>query len=85
VEEYIREFRGIPKFLLKEYLVEMGGAIVSNDRVESPNFTVIFEDMEPFKLGSLEIGQNRLIIQVIPAWKDEFFRLFGQKTLRAGG
>lgn len=81
----IREIRGIPKFLLKEYLAEMGGKIVDDVRVESTNFTVVFEPMEPFKLGALEVGQNRLIIQVTPQWKDEFFRQFSQKTLRAGG
>lgn len=81
----VREMRGIPKFLLKEYLVEMGGTIIDDTRVESPNFTVVFETMEPFRLGALEVGQNRLIIHVDQTWKDEFFRQFSQKTLRAGG
>lgn len=85
MEEYVREIRGIPKFLLKDYLVEMGGVIKSEDRVESQNFNVVIEKMEPFKLGSLEIGQYRLIIQVRPEVKDEFFKSFGMKTLRAGG
>lgn len=85
MKEFVREFRGIPKFLLKEYLVEMGGIETSEDKIECANFNVTFEKMEPFKLGSLVIGQNRLLIKVTPEYEQEFFTQFGKKTLRAGG
>jgi hypothetical protein len=41
--------------------------------------------LEPFRLGSLEIGQTRLEIQIEDHAVDEFIKVFGQKTLRAGG
>lgn len=85
MEVHIREIRGIPKFLLKEYLIEMGGKILSEDLIVSDYFSVQFERMESFRLGALEIGQHRLIIEVQPERENEFFKIFGMKTLRAGG
>lgn len=85
METNIREIRGIPKFLLKEYLIEMGGKEITDDLIAGDYFSVTFEKMEPFQLGALEIGQHRLIIEVQPDRENEFFKIFGMKTLRAGG
>ncbi len=81
----VREMRGIPYFLLFEYVEEMGGTAVSEDVIESPQWRVKFERMEPFRIGSLEVGQTRLIIEIEPEAEEEFLRVFGLKTFRAGG
>jgi len=81
----VREMRGIPFFLLKEYLEEMGGKPISDGQVQGPGWSVEMSRMEPFKLGSLSIGQTRLEIQIEDHLADDFIEVFGQKTLRAGG
>ena len=85
MQTIVREIRGIPFFLLVEYLEEMGGKPVNDQQVQGPGWTVELSRMEPFKIGSLSVGQTRLKIQIEDHAVDEFLDVFGQKTLRAGG
>ncbi len=80
----VREMRGIPFFLLREYLEELGGKAVSEDRVEGSGWSVRLTRMEPFRLGSLSVGQTCLEIQIEENQADEFMERFSMKTLRAG-
>jgi hypothetical protein len=41
--------------------------------------------MEPFRLGSLEVGQVRLEMEIREGVYDDFLERFRLKTLRAGG
>ena len=85
MQTIVRDMRGIPYFLLVEYLQEMGGKSISDEQVLGPGWSVELCRLEPFRLGSLEIGQTRLEIQIEDHAVDEFIKVFGQKTLRAGG
>ena len=76
--------RGIPFFLLKEYLEEMGGTSISDDQVQAEGWSVKLTKMEPFRLGSLSVGQTRLEIDIEEHLVDDFMKVFGKKTLRAG-
>ena len=76
--------RGIPFFLLKEYLQDLGGTVTCEDRVEGSGWRVQLEKMEPFRLGSLAVGQTRLTIEIDDEIADEFMERFELKTLRAG-
>ena len=40
MQKIVREMRGIPFFLLREYLEEMGGTAVSDDQVQGPGWSV---------------------------------------------
>lgn len=84
MQKIVREMRGIPYFLLKEYLEEMGGTVVNNDHVQAEGWSVKLTKMEPFRLGSLSIGQTRLEIDIEEHLVDDFMETFGKKTLRAG-
>ena len=84
MQKIVREMRGIPYFLLKEYLQEMGGTAVDEDLVKAPGWSVKLTKMEPFRLGSLSVGQTRLEIDIEEHLVDEFMEIFGKKTLRAG-
>lgn len=58
MEVHIREIRGIPKFLLKEYLIEMGGKILSEDLIVSDYFQSNLKewshfDLEPLRLDNI--------------------------------
>lgn len=77
--------RGIPYFLLKEYLQELGGVLSADDTVAGDGWTVRLERMEPFRLGSLEVGQVRLEMEIREEVYDDFVERFRLKTLRAGG
>ena len=80
-----REIRGIPLWLLREYLQEMGGAVADDGLVKADGWKVRLTRMEPFRLGSLEVGQTRLEIEVEDQLADQFMQQFSKKTLRAGG
>lgn len=83
-QTHIREIRGIPPFLLREYLQELGGSPAGENQVRGKGWNVRLERMEPFRLGSLEVGQTRLIIEVEDALADDFLKRLELKTLRAG-
>jgi hypothetical protein len=84
MREIIREMRGIPYFLLVEYLEELGGTSLSDDQVQGPGWSVKLVRMEPFRLGSLSVGQTRLEMKIEDNLVDDFMERFGKKTLRAG-
>ena len=84
MQKIVREMRGIPFFLLKEYLEEMGGTSISDDQVQAEGWSVKLTKMEPFRLGSLSVGQTRLEIDIEEHLVDDFMKVFGKKTLRAG-
>jgi hypothetical protein len=81
----VREMRSIPLWLLREYLVEMGGTAVDDHLVQAEGWSVRLTRMEPFRLGSLEVGQTRLEIEIENQLVEPFMQQFSKKTLRAGG
>lgn len=81
----VHEMRGIPYFLLKEYLQEMGGTLVDENLIRGEGWSVRLEKMEPFRLGSLSVGQTRLTMELDDHVADDFLERFRKKTFRAGG
>jgi hypothetical protein len=79
-----REMRGIPFFLLREYLEELGGTAIRDDYIEGKGWKVEMTRMEPFRIGSLSVGQTRLEFEIEDELVDDFMEAFGKKTLRAG-
>lgn len=79
-----REMRGIPFFLLQEYLVELGGALEGDDLVRGDGWNVRLTKMEPYKIYSLQVGQTRLEMELEERVADDFLNRFAMKTLRAG-
>jgi len=85
MQTLVHEMRGIPYFLLKEYLQEMGGTLIEENFLQGDGWSVRLERMEPFRLGSLEVGQTRLTVEMEDQVADDFIERFQKKTLRAGG
>lgn len=85
MQTIVREMRGIPYFLLKEYLQEMGGTLEGENFIRGDGWSVLLERMEPFRIGSLSVGQTRLEIELEDRVAESFMEQFGKKTLRAGG
>jgi hypothetical protein len=84
MQTIVREIRGIPFFLIKEYLVELGGDLKGDDLVTGEGWSVRLTRMEPYKLKSLQVGQTRLDIELDENVADDFLERFAMKTLRAG-
>ena len=84
MQTLVRELRGIPYFLLKEYLQELGGSLIGENIVRGDGWTVALEHMEPYRLGSLEVGQTRLIMELDDLVAKDFLEHFDMKTIRAG-
>jgi hypothetical protein len=84
MQTIVREMRGIPLWLLREYLQEMGGTAVTEELVQAEGWRVRLTRMEPFRLGSLSVGQTRLDIEIEDQLAEAWLQQFGKKTLRAG-
>lgn len=84
MQTIVREMRGIPFFLLKEYLQEMGGVETEENFIEGDGWAVRLEKMEPFRLHSISVGQTRLTMELEDYAAEKFIEVFGKKTLRAG-
>jgi hypothetical protein len=80
-----RDVRGIPLWLLREYLVEAGGTADGDHIVKGDGWQVRLTQLEDFEVGSLRVGE----IRVEWAGQGEAFehmrKLLEQKLLRAGG
>ena len=77
-------FQGIPLWLLREYLVELGGRAVNDNRVVAEGWTADIAKIEPFKIGSLVIGRVKLELEGDPDAIAKMRPGLEQKTLRAG-
>jgi hypothetical protein len=79
-----RQIRGIPLWLLREYLEELGGTAVSETQVVGEGWTITLAKIEPFAIGSLRVGQVMMEIQ----GEDEAIARLNpkleKKTMRAG-
>ena len=84
MQTLVREMRGIPLWLLREYLEEMGGTAIDDYLVQADGWNVRLTRLEPFRLGSLVVGQTRLDIEIEDQRVAEFMAQFDKKTLRAG-
>jgi len=85
MQTLIHEMRGIPYDLLKEYLQELGGTLLNENVVRGDGWSIQLERMEPFRLGSLVVGQTRLTMELEEHIAEDFQQRFFKKTLRAGG
>lgn len=77
-------FQGIPLWLLREYLVELGGEVEHDHRVVADGWTADIAKIEPFKIGSLVIGRVQLILHGEPDAIALMRPGLEQKTIRAG-
>jgi hypothetical protein len=80
-----RDVRGIPLWLLREYLVEIGGQAGQDGWVRGPGWQARLEQMEDFRLGSLAVGQVRIEIGGEAAALAAVAPLLDKKLVRAGG
>lgn len=85
MQSIAREIRGIPFFLLKEYLQEMGGTPQGENVLCAEGWRATLEKMEPFRIGPLSVGQTRLTIKIEDRLVEDFWAQLGKKDPAGGG
>lgn len=77
--------RGLPLWLLREYLEELGGAAGPDGAVAGAGWTARLTQLEDHRLGSLRIGQVRLELAGDEAALAEVRRVLTYKLMTRGG
>ena len=80
-----RVIRGIPAWLMGEYLKELGGTVEGNGRYTGPGWSARVEQIEDFQLGSLRVGQIRFQVEGEDEMMPDFLDGVEIKLLRGGG
>ena len=82
---FTQEMCGIPLWLLRKYLVDIGAEEKGKNFVIGKGWQASLSPMEDFKIGSLVVGQVRIEVQAEPeVWK-ELQPVLEKKLFRAGG
>jgi hypothetical protein len=79
------KLRGIPLWLVEDYLRAMGGRQLADGRLEGGGWTVRLSQAEDFTIGSLRVGQVRLEVWGAPEMVAPFRAALGQRLMRGGG
>lgn len=80
-----RELRGIPIWLLKIYLSEIGGQETKPNMIQGLGWQISLTQLEDFKIGSIQVGQVRLAVTAESSVIDELNLALDKKLMRAGG
>ena len=80
-----REVRGIPLWLIREYLEELGGTPRGENAADGEGWKGELEQIEDFTIGSLAIGQVLITLEGDDATVQRINTLLDDKLLRAGG
>ena len=81
----IREVNGIPLWLMKEYLIELGGEAAGDNQVAGDGWVAVFARIEDFKIGSISVGRLRLQIEGDTDALQSLLPQLELKLLRGGG
>ncbi len=79
------EIRSIPLWLIRDYLLELGGQEEEPGLVKGIGWTVSLNQMADYQIGSIRVGQVHLNLK---ARLDEFETIrvaLEKKLIRAGG
>lgn len=76
---------GIPLWLLREYLEELGGTAVSDTEVQGEGWHATLTKLPPREIGSLRVGRVELRLEGDEEALAELRPGLDRKTLRAGG
>lgn len=81
----VRQTRGIPLWLIREYLEEFGGVSDAHGLIAGPGWRIQLTQVEDFQLGSLRVGQVQVDIEVEEEVLPVLQAYLDLKLLRAGG
>ena len=76
---------GIPMFVMKKYLVDLGAVETEENVFAGDNWQGVLSRGEPVKVGSLKVGRIDFEITGDEAVLEELVEKLHWKTLRGGG
>ena len=79
------EYHGVPQWLMKEYLADLGAVEQAGDRMVAAAWQAVVRKAEPRRIGSLVIGGAAVEFSGDQAALDSMFEKLHWKTLRGGG
>jgi hypothetical protein len=80
-----REVRAVPRWLLRDYLVEAGGKAKGDDLVQGDGWTARLTVLEDYRVGNLRVGQVRLELRGSAEALAGIEAILEPKLLRGGG
>ena len=85
METFARRVRGLPIWLLREYLEEAGGESDKDGVITGPGWTAQVTQMDDFQIGSLCVGQVWLEVEGETEAMAGLMEILNVKLARAGG
>lgn len=82
---HTHDIRGIPLWLLRDYLVDLGGVVQPDGVVYGSGWQGRLEPLDDFRLGSLRVATVRMELSGEPEALDQLEGQLKYKLLRAGG
>lgn len=82
---YRKDVRGIPLWLLRDYMVDEGGRAEGENKVVGDGWVLTLTQLEDFRIGSLRVGQLRVELDGDPDAVARILPALEQKLIRAGG
>ncbi len=81
----IKRIYGVPLFLMKKYLADLGGQKMADNRLNGDGWQATLRKAEPVKIGSLVVGRIEVAFSGDEAAIAELLDELHWKTLRGGG
>jgi hypothetical protein len=81
----VRILRSMPLWLVRDYLVELGGRAVGDTEVEGDGWRAALSKLDDFQVGSLRVGQVRLEVTGEAETIERLRPRLDDKLMRAGG
>ncbi|MSP13902.1 MAG: DUF1952 domain-containing protein [Chloroflexi bacterium] len=82
---FVTDIRAMPLWLLREYLVELGGQAGTDNQVTGPGWQVTLTQLEDYRIGSLRVGEVRLEFSGTEPAVAQLQTLLAPKLARGGG
>ncbi|WP_350356184.1 hypothetical protein [Halorarius halobius] len=80
-----KSFRGISQRLARNYLSNLGGEAVSDDRVEGDDWTATLSSEKVKAAGSIELTEVTVVFEGEASAVEPLVEDFTRKAMRAGG
>lgn len=80
-----RELRGVPIWLVREYLQALGGQIDADGWLHGPGWSARLTEMEDYQIGSLRVARLHLELRGDATAVVQAQHALEKRLLRAGG
>lgn len=80
-----REYHGVPIWVLRDYLIDLGGKMITEACISGEGWSATFLEGDPFPLGRFKLGTLHVAFEGDFAVLNRLLSAFDLKMLRAGG